>query len=173
VNDPLAQLQDIHLPLAIGLWPPAPGWWLLLLLIVAAGALLGWYLRRRSKCLGLYRSAMQELDRIRRQFIAQPDSSQLAEELSRLLRSPHIFVFTVLIGNNIAIYLLSKEVTDLYLDGGMAGQTLFGFIPWNAEMAATLTLVFPLFIFGTCLVIIICYFNKSIQTYNITSSESC
>lgn len=68
--------------------------------------------------------------------------------LSRLLRSPHIFVFTVLIGNNIAIYLLSKEVTDLYLDGGMAGQTLFGFIPWNAEMAATLTLVFPLFIFG-------------------------
>ena len=86
MNDPLAQLQDIHLPLAIGLWPPAPGWWLLLLLIVAAGALLGWYLRRRSKRLGLYRSAMQELDRIRRQFIAQPDSSQLAAELSRLLR---------------------------------------------------------------------------------------
>jgi len=69
--------------------------------------------------------------------------------LSRLLRSPHIFVFTVLIGNNIALYLLSLEVTGLYLGGGSgAGGVLLGFIPWNAEMAATLTLMFPLFIFA-------------------------
>ncbi|RKX40097.1 MAG: hypothetical protein DRP64_13210, partial [Verrucomicrobia bacterium] len=69
--------------------------------------------------------------------------------LSRLLRNPHIFVFTVLIGNNIALYLLSMEVTGLYLGGGPgAGGVLLGFIPWNAEMAATLTLMFPLFIFA-------------------------
>jgi putative hemolysin len=66
--------------------------------------------------------------------------------LSRLLRNSHIFIFTVLIGNNIAVYLLSKEVTGLYLGGGMAGGSLFGYIPWNAEMVATLTLMFPLFI---------------------------
>ncbi len=69
--------------------------------------------------------------------------------LSQLLRNPHIFVFTVLIGNNIALYLLSREVTGLYLAGGSgAGRVLLGFIPWNAEMAATLTLMFPLFIFA-------------------------
>jgi putative hemolysin len=69
--------------------------------------------------------------------------------LARLLRNSHIFVFTVLIGNNIAIYLLSREVTDLYLDGGLTGgAALLGFVPWNAEMAATLTLMLPLFIFA-------------------------
>ncbi len=67
--------------------------------------------------------------------------------LSRLLRNSHIFVFTVLIGNNIALYLLSREVTGLYLGGSLeGGRVLLGFIPWNAEMAATLTLMFPLFI---------------------------
>lgn len=72
-----------------------------------------------------------------------------AEWLSAILHYPYIFMYTVLIGNNIAAFLLSKEVTDLYLDGGMeAGALLFGFIPWNAEMAATLTLMFPLFLFG-------------------------
>ncbi len=86
MNDPLSQLHDIHLPPAVSWWPPAPGWWLLLLLIIAAGVALGWYLRQRSRRLELYRSAMQELDRIRRQFAVQPDFSQLAAELSRLLR---------------------------------------------------------------------------------------
>jgi CBS domain containing-hemolysin-like protein len=70
-----------------------------------------------------------------------------ARILSRMLRNPHIFIFTVLIGNNIAVFLLSKEVTDLYLAGGLeAGRLLFGFLPLNAEVAATLTLMFPLFL---------------------------
>jgi CBS domain containing-hemolysin-like protein len=69
--------------------------------------------------------------------------------LSRLLRNPHVFIFTVLIGNNIAVYLLSAAVTDLYLENGLStGRVVFGFIPWNAEMAATLTLMFPLFVFA-------------------------
>lgn len=69
--------------------------------------------------------------------------------LSHVLRNSHIFIFTVLIGNNVAIFLLSKEVTDLYLSCGLeAGRLLLGFIPWNAETAATLTLMFPLFLFA-------------------------
>jgi putative hemolysin len=69
--------------------------------------------------------------------------------LSGLLRNSHIFIFTVLIGNNIAIYLLSREVTELYLNGGLqAGRVFFGLLPWNAEMAATVTLMFPVFIFA-------------------------
>ena len=72
-----------------------------------------------------------------------------ARTLARLLRNSHIFIFTVLIGNNIAVYFLSKTVTDLYLENGLSvGRFLLGFIPWNAEMAATLTLMFPLFIFA-------------------------
>ncbi len=72
-----------------------------------------------------------------------------AEWLTAILRYPYIFMYTVLIGNNLAVFLLSKEVTDLYLDGGMqAGNLVFGFLPWNAETAATLTLMFPLFLFG-------------------------
>ncbi len=67
--------------------------------------------------------------------------------LARLLRHPYIFIYTVLIGNNIAVFVVSKEVTDLYLAAGMeAGGLLRGFIPWNAETAATLTLMFPLFL---------------------------
>jgi CBS domain containing-hemolysin-like protein len=70
-----------------------------------------------------------------------------AQVLSRLLGNSHVFIFTVLIGNNVAVFLLSKEVTDLYLSGGMeSGRLLLGFIPWNAETAATLTLMFPLFL---------------------------
>jgi putative hemolysin len=69
--------------------------------------------------------------------------------LSKLLANNHIFIFTVLIGNNLAVYLLSMEVTDLYLNSGIeAGSRLLGFIPWNAETAATITLMFPLFLFA-------------------------
>jgi len=72
-----------------------------------------------------------------------------ARVLASLLRHQHIFIFTVLIGNNLAVFLLSKEVTDLYLAGGVeSGRLLLGFIPWNAETAATLTLMFPLFLFA-------------------------
>ncbi|MDF7806644.1 CNNM domain-containing protein [Pontiellaceae bacterium B12219] len=72
-----------------------------------------------------------------------------AEWLTAILRYPYIFMYTILIGNNLAAFMLSKEVTDLYLAGGMhAGTLLFGFLPWNAETAATLTLMFPLFLFG-------------------------
>lgn len=76
-----------------------------------------------------------------------------ARRLLRALGDAHQFIFTVLIGNNLAIYLLSREVTRLYLkQGGLReGTMLWGFIPWNAEAAATLTLLFPLFLFGELL----------------------
>lgn len=69
-----------------------------------------------------------------------------AKLLARLLGEPHIFVFTVLIGNNIAVYLLTKEVTDLYMASHAPGWRLFGMLPMTAEVAATLTLTIPLFI---------------------------
>lgn len=72
-----------------------------------------------------------------------------AQVLVKLLENKHIFIFTVLIGNNLAVYLLTTEVTDFYLNSGLnAGRLVLGFIPWNAEAAATLTLMFPLFLFA-------------------------
>ncbi|QHI70297.1 CNNM domain-containing protein [Tichowtungia aerotolerans] len=75
-----------------------------------------------------------------------------AKRLHHGLSDAHRFIFTVLIGNNLAIYLLSRDVTRLYSDrGGMDEGLLFGVLPWNAETAATLTLLLPLFIFGELL----------------------
>lgn len=88
------------------------------------------------------------INRIRlRQSVRERKPS--ADVLAKLLENSHIFIFTVLIGNNIAVFLVSHEVTNLYLNQGLeAGNVLLGFIPWNAEMAATLTLMFPLFLFA-------------------------
>jgi CBS domain containing-hemolysin-like protein len=89
------------------------------------------------------------LNRIRlRSRARQGDHS--ARSLQHSLRDAHRFIFTVLIGNSIANYVISREVTRLYIAGGVQvhGELLFGIIPWNAEAAATLTLMLPLFLFG-------------------------
>lgn len=77
------------------------------------------------------------------------DGRRSAVVLSKVLRFPYLFIYTVLICNNIANYLVSMGMTDLYLSSGMQDAGLIlGFIPWSAEIAATLTLMFPLFLFA-------------------------
>lgn len=73
-------LRDIHLPTAIGWWPPAPGWWLLLGLgvLLLAGVML---LRRRQRRLRDRRLALAELEEL-----AQGPPDAQAAALSRLLR---------------------------------------------------------------------------------------
>jgi len=73
-----------------------------------------------------------------------------ARRLQYSLHDAHRFIFTVLIGHNIANYIISREVTLLYSGGGLQarGELLLKIIPWNAETAATLTLMLPLFLFG-------------------------
>ena len=42
-------LRDIHLPAAVGWWPPAPGWWVVLtIILIAVGAWL-WQFRRQFR----------------------------------------------------------------------------------------------------------------------------
>lgn len=54
-------LRDIHLPGAVGFWPPAPGWWLVALLALAGLALLAvYYYRGRHR-----RVALRSMKRVR------------------------------------------------------------------------------------------------------------
>lgn len=87
------------------------------------------------------------LNRIRlKRRVLERDKNAI--RVQRFLARPYRFMFTVLIGNNIAIYLLSSQTTNIYLKKGFnTNELLFGFIPWNAEILATLILVFPVFIF--------------------------
>lgn len=59
----LAQLADIHLPEAVGFWPPAPGWWLLGLLLLVAGAILARVLLLRHRQRQVRSHALAEFDR--------------------------------------------------------------------------------------------------------------
>jgi MYXO-CTERM domain-containing protein len=67
-EDPLSELADIHLPDAVSMWPPAPGWWLLAALVLFALVLLcrqqlaRLFLRRK---LGV---ALNELERVYQTF---------------------------------------------------------------------------------------------------------
>lgn len=83
--DPLAQLQDIHLPAEIGLWPPAWGWWLLAcLLIICSGALI--YFVKRHRARNAYRAlALRELNLLNQQFSSTENADYL-QGLSVLLR---------------------------------------------------------------------------------------
>ncbi len=42
-------LRDIHMPEAIGWWPPALGWWLLLLLVPLSCLLIAWIYKRVTR----------------------------------------------------------------------------------------------------------------------------
>lgn len=89
------------------------------------------------------------LNRIRLRFRAR-HGDHAACRLQKVLSDAHLFIFTVLIGHNVAVYMVSRNVTKLYLNAGFSehAEPLFGFIPWSAEMAATLTLMLPLFLFA-------------------------
>lgn len=91
--DPLAQLQDIHLPPEIGLWPPAWGWWLLAtLLIVCIGTLI--FLVRRHQTRNAYRTlALKELNRIHKHYSLEQNAEYL-QEVSILLRRTALSGFT-------------------------------------------------------------------------------
>lgn len=83
--DPLAALQDIHLPEAIGLWPPAWGWWLLLFVVVATVASIIYFVRR-NRSRNAYRAlALKELATIKQQYDENKDAEYL-QAISILLR---------------------------------------------------------------------------------------
>ena len=82
-------LRDIHLPEAVSWWPPAPGWWLLLILsaVIIASITLFKHIRKRGL---LKRTALAELEIIRKQYDDNHDRIQLLKALSALMRRASI-----------------------------------------------------------------------------------
>jgi hypothetical protein len=84
--DPLANLQDIHLPDAVVWWPPAPGWWLLALFVLAFLTWLSRSLWRRYQRKQAQRLALQRLKNLKQNYIQQQNGLQTLKDLSVLLR---------------------------------------------------------------------------------------
>ena len=89
-QDPLAKLQDIHLPSEVGIWPPAIGWWLLAIIIIASLAALIFFVRQK-KSRNAYRvAALAELNRAQKNCANNADYLQA---LSIVLRRTAISAY--------------------------------------------------------------------------------
>ena len=75
-------LRDIHLPGAIGWWPPALGWWLLAALVLAGIAVYAvHYYRGRHK-----RAALRGLTRVRTALEQGAEPGACLQYVSTILR---------------------------------------------------------------------------------------
>jgi len=81
----LADLRDIHLPDAVSWWPPATGWWLLVLLVIVIIVIsrrIFKYIQNKP----LNKLAIVEFRKIELSFQSHQDKTQLAQDISVLLR---------------------------------------------------------------------------------------
>jgi hypothetical protein len=79
-------IRDLHLPDAVGWWPPAPGWWLLFALCAVGLAWLCWryleaWARGRPR-----RHALRRLESLLDAYEADRDAARFGAEVSALLR---------------------------------------------------------------------------------------
>ena len=90
-------------------------------------------------------------DKVRLYYLVE-NKNRRASFLKNTMEDSQTFIFTILICNNIAVYLGSLYMTKYY--GAIMGndtEFILGVIPWSAETAATLTLLLPFFFFGEAL----------------------
>ncbi len=76
------QLRDIHLPEAVGWWPPAIGWWLLIVLLPLLIFLFYWLFKRITRKTAV-KTAKKLLKDLKHQSIDDQDKLQA---LSKILR---------------------------------------------------------------------------------------
>ena len=82
-QDPLAQLRDIHMPEAVSIWPPAPGWWLLAIVIIVGITYLTYRIIRHKRDNRYRKLALAQLAKI---DLTTRDSAQFLQQLNRLLK---------------------------------------------------------------------------------------
>lgn len=85
-NNPLAALNDIHLPEPIGWWPLALGWYVILILAGLAIVGLTYFTIQRVQHRRRQQALQQTLSAITGRYRTSPNSSELIAELSVYLR---------------------------------------------------------------------------------------
>ena len=85
-TDPLANLRDIHLPLPIEQWPPAPGWWVLVFFGMAAVLAALYWLWSHWKANTYRRDGVRQLDEIMLTYESHGDVTRYLEEFQVLLK---------------------------------------------------------------------------------------
>jgi hypothetical protein len=80
-------LKDIHLPEAIGWWPPAPGWWLLPLVVVLLWLVVRYLYQRLTR-----KTAIHTAQTLLKNLSKQTDALQTLTALSALLRRTAISI---------------------------------------------------------------------------------
>lgn len=85
-TDPLAGLHDIHLPLAIEAWPPAPGWWVLAFLGITILLAALYWLWQRWKANTYRRDGIRQLTEIMRAYESHGNITRYLEEFQLLLK---------------------------------------------------------------------------------------
>jgi len=84
-QDPLAALQPLREPAAIGWWPPAPGWWFLALLCAAALATVLVVLVGRYRRNAYRRRALAQLATLHARYEREGDVTRHARDTNALL----------------------------------------------------------------------------------------
>lgn len=93
MNPALQQLNDIHLPKAIHMWPTAPGW---IVLYMIAGGLISYaiyygYQSRKRRYTIKY--AARKLNQLQALSQHNPDNINIAAEISTLIRRTALYYF--------------------------------------------------------------------------------
>jgi len=102
-------LRDIHLPAAIGWWPPAPGWWLVLAALVVAGGIAAWRYRARF----MERAAINALVRVRRALENGDAPVTCVQRISMVVRR-----FAMSLGGGFPVAGLTGDQWLRFLDSG-------------------------------------------------------
>ena len=106
-------LRDIHLPGAVGWWPPAPGWWLLAALVLAG--CIGYavlYYRGRHR-----RAALRTLERVRAELEQGAEPVGALQKVSTVLRR---FAMTTAAASDAQVPAVRLDVPGLIGDRWLA-----------------------------------------------------
>lgn len=80
MNNPLADLKDIHVPADLGWWPPAYGWWLLTLIVLSLTTWLFIF------CLKRHQQNLAKRQTLKAVELIQADSANWPLEFNSLLK---------------------------------------------------------------------------------------
>ena len=85
-ENPLINLKDIHLPPAVEIWPPAPGWWIVVVVLLLIFVFCGMWISRRFEQRKPKTEALRLLKNLQNQHNNSEESLEILRDLSQLLR---------------------------------------------------------------------------------------